>query len=136
MAERLLVAYDGSACADKAVEYALQQAVRDHAELFVLALAPDAIDLGAGPSPASRLTDDLIAFARAGKRLGVVVDGSYLDEPSIGLLRQVLANHRIDHLIVARCDSGDGASRNGRLLQVLADECPVEVTVLDERSLP
>jgi nucleotide-binding universal stress UspA family protein len=127
MASRLLVLYDGSTDARKAVEEALRLAFEAHACLFVLAvrLHDDATTVDAG----AHFTQDLIAFAREGKRLGTDVDASYLDAPTPALVQQVLLAHGIDRVLVAR--PGHGASCATTLLwNALHDDCPVPVTVI------
>lgn len=127
MAERVLVPYDASFCADRAVEHALQLAHAWNASLYVVALASAHVD---GPAAGNRLMDDLIAFAHLGRRLGVEVDGSFLESPSTPVLKQLMASHRIDHLVVAVC-KGAADSDNARLIQSLAQDSPVPVTTLE-----
>lgn len=128
MVERLLVPYDASFCADRAVEHAMQLARAWNATLFVVALAPAGAD---GAQANGQLMDDLVAFARLGRRLGVDVDGSYLKKPNEALIRQLIDSHHIDHLVIALCDGPAAGSENGQLLRALAQNCPVPITTLE-----
>jgi nucleotide-binding universal stress UspA family protein len=130
MAERILVPYDRSVCADTAVEAALRLAREQNASLYVLAMTPDEPET-TGPIPvASQLNDDLIAFVRLGSQMGVRVDGSYLEAPTVELIREAMVTHRIDHLVVANCETQEKTSANGRMLRTLTTDSPVPTTVL------
>jgi len=127
MTERVLVLYDATPCADQAVEHALRLAQEWNASLYVVALAPT--DDGTH-SRSSQLMDDLVAFAHLGRRLGIDVDGSFLDAPDQGVLEQLIASHRIDHLVMALCNDTE-PNANARLLRALAENSPVPVTTLE-----
>lgn len=127
MAERVLVPYDATPCADQAVEYALRLAQEWNASLYVVALAPANADTH---PRSSQLMDDLVAFAHLGRRLGIDVDGSFLDTPDQGVLKQLIASHRIDHLVVALCND-TAPNANAQLLRALAENSPVPVTTLE-----
>ena len=130
MAERILVPYDRSVCADTAVEAALRLAREQNASLYVLAMTPDEPDT-TGPIPvASLLNDDLIAFMRLGSQMGVRVDGSYLESPTVEQIREAMVTHGIDHLVVANCETLEKTSPNGRMLRTLTTNSPVPTTVL------
>jgi nucleotide-binding universal stress UspA family protein len=131
MGERILVPYDGTALADEAVEKAIDLARTQEASLYVLAIAPGEDEQAPSMlSVAARLTDDLMTFARLGAQLGIDIDGSYLDAPTEVLLRAIIETHRINRVIMALDRATADASRNGRLLKALAENCPVPVTVL------
>ncbi|MEW9570400.1 universal stress protein [Rhodanobacter sp. Si-c] len=118
----ILVLYDGSPGTDGAVEHALALARQVPARLFVLAVAPT----GATPSTRTSLTDDLIAFARLGRRLGVEVDGSCLDEAAHDVVEQVIASHGIDRVVLPGTDSAS-KSPIADLLRDLGQDCPVPI---------
>lgn len=130
MAERLLVAYDASLCADRAVEHAMQLARTWNASLYVAALAPPGAK---GTAVGAQLMDDLIAFAHLGRRFGIDVDGSFVDSPNEVVLKQLMTSHQIDHLVVAHC-SDAAPSDITRLLQNLVQDSPVPVTNLEVRN--
>jgi nucleotide-binding universal stress UspA family protein len=135
MTERILVPYDGSACADEAVAKAIELAGREGSSLYLLALGPADENAADSPLPPSaRLTEDLITFARMGARVGIDIDGSYLAAPTIGLLQAVIETHRIDRVLMVRCAPTGNASSLARLLDALAGDCPVPVTVLSTES--
>ncbi|PWK89729.1 universal stress protein [Fulvimonas soli] len=128
----ILVLYDGSPDTDRAVEHALTLARQRSARLFVLAVAPHSANAGAAASARVALTDDLIAFARLGRRLGVEVDGSCLDQPDRGIVEQVIASHRIDRVVLPKAD-GVPKSPGARLLRDLGRDCPVPVVFSTDR---
>ena len=135
MSERILVPYDGSACADEAVAKAMELAGAQGASLYLLAIAPGEMETAASQLSASaRLMDDLITFARLGVKLGIDIDGSYLGTPTASLLRTVIENHHVDRVLMVRNDAGADTSGNGRLLNALVDDCPVPVTVLTKET--
>ena len=135
MSERILVPYDGSPCADEAVAKAMELAGAQGASLYLLAMAPGEMETAASLLPASaRLMDDLITFARLGAKLGIDINGSYLDAPTESRLRAVIKNHHIDRVLMVRNGAGADTSGNGRLLNALVDDCPVPVTVLTKET--
>jgi nucleotide-binding universal stress UspA family protein len=130
MGERILVPYDGSALADKAVEKAIDLARTQEISVYVLAIAPGEDDPSSSLPVGTRLTDDLITFAHLGAQLGIDIDGSYLEAPTEALLRAVIETHRINRVLMARDGATESTTRNGRLLKALAANCPVPVTML------
>jgi len=132
MTKRILVPYDGSACADEAVAKAIELAGREGSSLYLLALGPADDTTTDSPLPLrASLTDDLITFARMGAKLGIDIDGSYLAAPTVALLHAVIETHHVDRVLMVR---GGNASGRTRLLDALADDCPVPVTVLAAES--
>jgi nucleotide-binding universal stress UspA family protein len=135
MTERILVPYDGSACTDEAVAKAIELAGRRGASLYLLALGPADDNAADSPLPPSaRLTDDLITFARAGARLGIDIDGSYLAAPTTSLLHAAIEAHQIDRVLMVRDAGADDPGGHARLFNALAGDCPVPVTVLSMES--
>jgi len=128
MTSRLLALYDGSADSRRAVVEALKLAADVHASLFVLAIGL-AEEAAKHVETGERLTRDLSTFAHQGQVLGVDVDASYLDAPTLDLIRQVLLAHGIDRVIVGRPESG-ASQANTLLLKALHGDCPVPVTVV------
>lgn len=131
MNERILVPYDGSASADQAVEKAMTLAREQRTDLYILGMAPDIAELKPSALPiGTRLMDDLVTFAHLGTRLGIDIDGTYLEAPTELLLRSIIETHHISQVIMARGENVDANTTNGRLLQALTANCPVPVKVL------
>ena len=130
MSERILVPHDGSAPADQAVEKAIELARTQDACVYLLAISPDQDTSSSALAVGARLTDDLIAFAHFGARLGINIDGAYLDMPTEASLHAIIVNQNIDRVATVRDKATEGSSRSGQLLKALAENCPVPVTVL------
>lgn len=129
--QRILVPYDRSPGTDAAVEYGLCWAQRVSARLFILALAPvPTADDDPYFPPGAFLTDDLIAFAKLGQSMGVDVDGTLLNAPSLDALKQVLGSHGIDQVLLPPL-RGAADMPMSDLLRQLAQDCPVPVACLD-----
>ncbi len=75
MTERILVIFDGSSNADRAIEEAMRRATEENKSLYILAIPSDTVT-----SPlmfqTKRLSEDMDTFLKAGHQFGIDVDGA------------------------------------------------------------
>lgn len=130
MTARILTAYDRSPLGDLAVEAAFQLArSQETAELHVLAIPALPGDAG----QCETLYDDLLVFARLGRRFGVAVDGIViLQSPDVQSIATEIRQRRIDRLIIAKPAGSGGETAIGRLLDAAAEATGIATIVVRE----
>jgi len=131
MKARVLAVYDRSPLGDLAIEAALRFAgSHDVAVLHILAvpgLPGDAVQREA-------LNDDLLAFARLGLRLEVVVDGGVIDVLDAERLMAEMQQREIDHLVIAKPAGADANTAIGRMLDAAAEAAGIATLVVREEG--
>jgi nucleotide-binding universal stress UspA family protein len=126
MITRILVAYDGSNAAGDGFETALQLASDNKASVYVVGAARQPED---GPASRERLNDDLVAFARLGKRFGIAVDGCVLENASPPRVAELIKTQNIDHVRVPKPADGGAPAALTDLLTSAAQLTNVKVAI-------
>jgi len=127
MTVHILAVYDRSSFGDLAVETAFELA-RDETAGVLHVLAISAVPKSV--SQHEQLTDDLIAFARIGQQVGLTVEGSILETPSVERLVEEIRNRQIDHLVIVQ-PAGQGVDTTiSRVLEAAAAAAGVATTVV------
>ena len=131
LSELILLVHDGSTLADKAIEVAISLARESSRALYILAIAPfDAQDKNSSKQRAFVRSDDLGEFAELSKKFGIEVVGGHIVQPTESALRSFIKSNRVVHVVMASDQLVDGSKHYGRILSLLARNCPVPVSLV------